>query len=50
MTTVCLLKARSQQVQQCRPYSSELSHEPVLSEADVEQYAATGRMRLRPAA
>jgi hypothetical protein len=29
---------------------SALGHERVLSEADVEQYAATARIRLRPAA
>jgi hypothetical protein len=33
-----------------RPYSSALSYERVLSEADVEQYAAIARMRLRLAA
>jgi hypothetical protein len=33
-----------------RPYSSALIYEWVLSEADVEQYAATARMRLRLAA
>jgi hypothetical protein len=44
------LRARGVAVVPARLLRGALGHDQVLSEVDVERYAATARMRLRPAA